>query len=372
VHLFDRFNHLVIPRICGLMKPLDIPLMGLPAIPLGYPKSTAKWLVILLCASQIAYAGDIEDANRLYREGQYNQALAKVDGYLANMPNDAQGRFLMGLIFTEQGRTIDAIKIFSALTEDFPELPEPYNNLAVLYAGEGQYEKAKLALEMAIRTHPSYATAHDNLGDIYAKMASQAYDRALQLDRGSTSAQTKLAMIKELFRDGARDKDSSASTNNNTVPGKTGAAALAVKAEINPVTAQPVPPAMVIIKPAAAVLALPDPDQNEEVLKTVNAWAAAWSSQDANKYLSFYAADFKTPNNESRTDWETTRQERVTKPESIQVSINNAMVKFGDADHATVSFRQSYRANHLKISGRKTLLMVKSDGKWLIREERSR
>jgi tetratricopeptide (TPR) repeat protein len=89
--------------------------------------------------------------------------------------------------------------VFTALTEDYPELPEPYNNLAVLYASQGNYEKAKSALELAIHTHPSYATAHENLGDIYAQLASRAYDRALQLDKTNTAAQTKLAMVKELF-----------------------------------------------------------------------------------------------------------------------------------------------------------------------------
>ena len=78
-------------------------------------------------------------------------------------------------------------------------MPEPYNNLAVLYASQGQYDKARKSLEMAIRTHPSYAIAHENLGDVYAKMASEAYDKALQLDRGNAAAQTKLAMIKDLF-----------------------------------------------------------------------------------------------------------------------------------------------------------------------------
>ena len=330
------------------------------------------WLVILLSASHVAYADDIEDANRLFKEGQHSHALEKVNGYLVSKPKDAQGRFLKGLILTEQGRTTDAIKIFSDLTEDYPELPEPYNNLAVLYASQGQYENAKLALEMAIRTHPSYATAHENLGDIYAKMASQAYDRALQLDRNSTSTQIKLAMINDLFSDGARNKESYASTHSNPVPGKTEATALAAVAEKSPVAAQPLPSAMVTIKPTPLVLSLAQTDQNKEVIKTVNAWAAAWSSRDANKYLSFYAADFKTPNNESRTDWEATRQERVTTPKSIQVSISNATVKFSDTDHAVVSFRQSYRSSHHSASGKKTLLMVKSGGKWLIQEERAR
>src|SRR5690606_4209586 len=141
---------------------------------------------------------------RLYKQGNLTKALQQADAYLALKPKDAQMRFHKGLILTEQKKTADAIRIFSSLAEEFPDLPEPYNNLAVLYASQGQYDKARTALEMAIRTHPSYATAHENLGDIYAKMASQAYDKALQLDKGNRAAQTKLNLIKDLFTDSSR------------------------------------------------------------------------------------------------------------------------------------------------------------------------
>jgi tetratricopeptide (TPR) repeat protein len=165
--------------------------------------------VVMLCALltlslHCAAADDIQDANKLFKLGQNAQALVKVNGFLASKPKDAQARFLKGLIINEQGQTDEAIKIFSELTDEFPELPEPYNNLAVLYAGKGLYDKARSSLEMAIRTHPNYATAHENLGDIYAKMASQSYERALQLDKNSTSSQTKLTLIRELFTKGQR------------------------------------------------------------------------------------------------------------------------------------------------------------------------
>ncbi len=93
-----------------------------------------------------------------------------------------------------------AISTFTKLTEDYPELPEPYNNLAVLYAGQGQYDKARMALEMAIRTNPSYSTAHENIGDVYARLASQAYNKALQLDSSNMAVPPKLALIREVFK----------------------------------------------------------------------------------------------------------------------------------------------------------------------------
>ena len=152
-----------------------------------------------LFATGGAFADDYSDVNQLMRSGKFPEALAKADQYLAAKPRDPQMRFLKGVIQTEAGRPAEAIATFTKLTEDYPELPEPYNNLAVLYAGQSQFDKARAALEMAIRTNPSYATAHENLGDVYAKLASQAYTKALQLDAGNSGVQPKLALIRDLF-----------------------------------------------------------------------------------------------------------------------------------------------------------------------------
>ncbi len=312
--------------------------------------------MLLLCAGLAAHADDIEEANKLFKQGHQAQALDKVNSYLAGKPKDAQARFLKGLILTEQAKTPEAIKIFTELTEDYPELPEPFNNLAVLYAGQGDYEKARQALEMAIRTHPSYATAHENLGDIYAKMASQAYDRALQLDRSNTATQTKLAMIQELFADGTHGKESAAHN-------------AAAKAEVAaPVTA------------AGKADAQPEPvsassskkDEGKKAQETVIAWAAAWSAKNADRYLSFYADDFKTPSGETRAAWEATRRERINAPKFIHVDVRILSTQFTDNNHATVKFHQSYKSSQLRSSGNKTLLLVKTGGKWLIQEERAK
>ncbi len=142
---------------------------------------------------------DVQEANKLFKQKQYDQALAKINGVLATKPKDAQARFLKGLILMEQGKSEDAITIFSAMTDDYPDAPEPYNNLAVLYAGQGKYEKALSVLQLAIRNHPAYPTAYENMGDIYAKMASKAYERAQQLDPTNPGLQTKVTTIKRLF-----------------------------------------------------------------------------------------------------------------------------------------------------------------------------
>jgi len=150
-------------------------------------------------AAFAAPADDLKEAQKLYGNSKLQPALEKVDAFLKAQPKDPQGRFLKGLVLTEQKKTAEAIELFSGLTEDYPELPEPYNNLAVLYASQGNYDKARSALELAIHTQPSYATAQENLGDIYAQLASRAYDRALQLDKTNTTAQVKLSMVREIL-----------------------------------------------------------------------------------------------------------------------------------------------------------------------------
>ena len=147
----------------------------------------------------IAHADDYSDVNTLLRQGKADQALAKADAYIAGKPRDPQMRFLRGVILTEQGKQADAIVVFTALTQDFPELPEPYNNLAALYAAQSQFDKARAALEMAIKLNPNYATAHENLGDVYARLAGQSYGRAQQLEAANTSIAPKLALIRQLF-----------------------------------------------------------------------------------------------------------------------------------------------------------------------------
>lgn len=154
---------------------------------------------LLLCFGLAAHADEVQDANKLFKQKQFDQALDKVNGVLAAKPKDIQARYLKGLILVEKGKTDDAIAIFLALTEDSPDRPEPYNNLGFLYALQGQYDKAKTAMEMAIHIQPTYAMAHENLGDIYAKLASKEYERALQLDPNNSSPQNKLTTVRQLF-----------------------------------------------------------------------------------------------------------------------------------------------------------------------------
>jgi tetratricopeptide (TPR) repeat protein len=137
------------------------------------------------------------------------QTAAAVDKHLARNPS-ADGRFLRGVILTELARPDEAFDVFFRLTQDYPELPEPYNNVAVLYAARGEYERARANLEMALRNKPDYATAYENLGDVYARLSSQAYEKATQLDARNRNATAKLALARELVNYTPRKKPEAA------------------------------------------------------------------------------------------------------------------------------------------------------------------
>ncbi len=324
------------------------------------------------------FADNLPEIQRLIKQGQNAQALEKVDQYLSSRPKDAQGRFLKGLILTEMNRPADAITVFTKLSEDYPELPEPYNNLAVLYAQQKQYDKARTALEMAIRTHPSYAIAYENLGDVYAKLASQAYDKALQLDGASTTTQNKLALIRDLI---------STSGKGNVRPP---APAAVVAAAPTPAPAKPVtPPTATVVAttpgaaapaPAAAVseprpapvkpVAASSAGAQEDVAQALAAWASAWSRKDMKAYFAAYASDFAPGG--GRKAWEQERQQRIgDRPGRISVSYDAPRISI-NGDRATVRFRQHYKAAGLNSSSNKTLVFERVGGKWLIKEESAR
>ena len=164
------------------------------------PRSLRSLLLSVLLAAlgaMPAHADDAADIARLAHAGKGDEALKRIDAILSRQPADAQMRFMKGVMLSST-RPAEAIAIFTRLTQDHPKLPEPYNNLAVLYAAAGQYEKARAALDKAMRTSPAYATAFENLGDVHARLASQAYDKALQIDPVATGPATRLALVHTL------------------------------------------------------------------------------------------------------------------------------------------------------------------------------
>lgn len=418
---------------------------------------TALVSATLLLTSNV-WADDYADISKSIRAGQFTEALSKVDAALAKTPKDAQLRFLKGLIYTETNKSADAIVIFTKMTEDFPDLPEPYNNLAVLYASSGQYDKARVALEAAIRTHPSYATAYENLGDVYAKLASQAYDRALQgenyaklasqaydkalqLDANNQGTKKKLALVNTMSKTGSAVRaDAAAATSakaaqpaasptptvvakakaeqeakakaDNLAAEKAKAEALAQekvrakadakadsqaaekakaealaqekakakadakaealaqeKAKADAAAEKKAKADALALEKAKAKPAAADADE-EDALRTLQTWAKAWSSKDVKTYLNSYAGDFQTPKGESRKSWAEERRTRIESKGRINVQIEAAQVSV-ENNTATIKFRQMYKSDKLSSTSRKTIVLVKQGGRWLIKQEHS-
>jgi tetratricopeptide (TPR) repeat protein len=310
------------------------------------------------------------------------QAQAIVDRAIAAKPRDPQMRFFKGVIQRDSGRSADAINTFTRLTEDFPELPEPYNNLAVIYASMSQFDKARAALEQAIRTNPSYATAHENLGDVYAKLASQAYNKALQIDASNTAVQPKLALIRELFNPAPPKARTTPAPAGTQVAANTSAAPAAVAAPPVVVAPRPAPSAPVAVvapaatpKPAPPVAvvpaATPIPEgAAKEVEAAVQAWAKAWSDKDMSAYLSAYGKEFETPNKQSREAWEQDRRLRITGKTKISLNLLNLSISVNGAQ-AVAKFQQDYKADTLAVVSRKTLELVKAGDRWVIVKESS-
>jgi len=148
-------------------------------------------LIGLLFLSAFARGATLQEIRVLAADQHYAQALKQLDEFLATHPDDVEARLFKGVILTRQGNIDEAIATFDQLSKDRPELPEPLNNLAVLYAAQGRYEDSRKVLLRAIELEPRYDTAQENLGDVYAKLANIAYERAFTLNNKNTSARDK-------------------------------------------------------------------------------------------------------------------------------------------------------------------------------------
>lgn len=331
-------------------------------------------IIISICLSILCVAGSYaqssyDEIQLLINQGQFKKALNLTEDELASNKSDIKLQFMKGLILTRLDQFSEAEQVFIRLTTDNPDLPEPFNNLAVVYAAQGKYVEAEAALKNAINTHPSYATAHENLGDIYAKMASRAYNQALELDTSNRTAREKLSLVNELI----------------SAPPET----TANKKEVVAVTAVPEPETITIPVKTEPVTAKtqakvtvqnPDKADVEEAIaqnridvdSSLKNWVNAWSAQDVDTYLATYAQEFIPPQRLSRSEWEKDRRIRLRKPGFIKITLSNVKINLHGKDYAEIKFTQAYQSNTYSDKVKKELLMRKIADKWLITQERTR
>ena len=162
-------------------------------------------LIAQMLLSQSAYAdvanaaAAAADVQRAIDQGDAVRALALVAPALAAKPGDARLRFLQGVALFDLKRDAQALTVFAALAQDYPQLPEPHNNIAAIHARTGQWEQARAALELALRNDPSQTAARENLGDVYLQLALVQWSSAGSKTRPSQELQRKLRLARELL-----------------------------------------------------------------------------------------------------------------------------------------------------------------------------
>ena len=322
-------------------------------------------------------------------------------------PEELKNQFEKAVKLSNAGKYTEAIAAYRNIIAKYPNYPEPYNNLAVLYAKTDQLGLAQQQLEKAMQTSQAYAAVYHNLGDVYQKMAADAYRKALHLDQPTQEPPAKLTMIASLSSqpsttlaistvEVAPDRTPQATKETAVSPQET--TVVALNSTVAPETKipdnakqpenKPVETKSVETKPAdkksestqPVSLAREDKAASDkddqaktrknEVSSVVKNWASAWARQDTNRYLASYDRNFKVPDGKSRSAWEKDRKQRITEKDKIRVSVDILSVSFSGDDKATVRFRQRYEAGALKTSARKTMVLRQTEGGWKIIEER--
>ncbi len=333
-----------------------------------------------LFATQSLYANPkLQQAQTLLEQSKLQESLDMINEVLSEDAGNIEARFMKGLILTRYDRLPDAEVVFDQLTRDHPDLPEPYNNLAVVYAAQGKFDEARDALTRAINTHPSYATAHENLGDIYAKMASRAYNQALELDDGNSSAREKLSLVKEVFSATAYASVPAKQAEPEPEPvtvAKVEETTSSVETE--PTNIQPPVVKPVVEEPAkietvekqtvetAPVQSIPlDPNIETVILD----WANSWSAQSVEDYLSYYSNEYKPQFGISFEKWKQQRYVRLKQPKFIKIQVENIQIDMITEAMALASFKQAYTSDTYNDKVNKKLRLQKQKEQWKIVEE---
>lgn len=173
-----------------------------------FPPLTSAWRLTrilhicvwcLLVHAGAARADVYADMERLLRNGQLERALQTGQEHLGKSPQDPQMRLLLSRVLEAQGQLDEATAMLESLTLEFPELPEPHNNLAVMYARKGRIHEALQSLDKALLARPDYAIALENLGDLHLSLALNAYQRAGRAPSPPPSALRKASTLAPLL-----------------------------------------------------------------------------------------------------------------------------------------------------------------------------
>lgn len=156
-------------------------------------------LVLLVALAPPARADEFGELRAMVTRGEAAAALPRIEKAAAANPRDVQLRFLQGVALMDLQRDAEALAHFSRMAHDYPELPDPHNNIALLHARAGRLEQARQALEAALRNDPSHRAARSNLGQVHLMLAVQAWELAAAEGPLDTALLRRLEVVRSLL-----------------------------------------------------------------------------------------------------------------------------------------------------------------------------
>jgi tetratricopeptide (TPR) repeat protein len=327
----------------------------------------SRYLTPFLCLLLIgtpAAADSAEQLQLLIEQKEYARAMRSGEKLLLQNPDNTRARFLTAYAYQMSGHDEKAISLYETVIRENPSLPEPRNNLAMIYLAQGDYDKSSQLLVEALNTHSSYATAYANLSRVYKGIASEAYRRAVS----ESSEPAKYT----------HDIELTAITSLDSIPPAPvlpASVAIASKTAADPVTLpKPEPAVQALAKTEAITASAPQTVINAANHKTllienVRNWAGAWSSKEFDAYTSAYVADYRAKFS-SHAGWVKHRRSRIVRPGKLEVVVSDFTVKLRGQDRASVDFVQAFSSPGYSDRVVKRLDFRRIDSQWKISAER--
>ena len=294
-----------------------------------------RFLLIFLCllaTASASAASSLQRLQQLLEQQQYAEAASAGEQLLQQKPQHTRARFLTAYAYQMSAQTEKAEMIYQDLINDNPDLPEPRNNLAMIYLARGDYDRASQLLVEALNTKHSYATAYDNLSQIYKGIASEAYRRAV-----------------------SESSEPASHTHDITLTALT---------TLESVDAEPVAEKI----PADQTL-VNFANQETRLIERITEWATAWSDKNFEAYTDFYSNDYRAEF-DSHDQWIEHRRKRIARPGNIKVEVSNIQIKWRSENRAILDFRQAYESVRYSDRVVKRLAFSHIGSQWKITEER--
>jgi len=317
------------------------------------------FLLLLCCCSQ-AYANPSQPSSlaaiqTLIEQGNTTLAITKLQKLLKDEPSHYQAWFLLGVNQAEKRQFDDAITAFRHVIALQPKLAEPHNNLAVIYNETGEFQAAVDELEASIALKPGYLTAQENIGDLYIKLAADAY-RKILANNDNPILQRRYQRLLHIRDD--------ATSDSNT--GQT--------STVTPTVTSDPPSAASNIQQAASTpkITTQANKPTHSVLKALEAWRLAWSHQNIVTYFAAYSDEFQFNEKFSSLEkWKDYKAWAIGKRTFIQISIENIVVSMAAEDVRQLNFVQHFKSDSFNSDNNKEMLFKQTPDGWKIIRETS-